>query len=88
MELRKLEEGIYDTAKLSRLSKSDDFAELDRIIKDICTELDSVRNVDKESAQSDVLGRIYAYEAMQQLLDIVHGTEPIDTRKLGNNKYT
>lgn len=88
MELRKEQEGVYDTARLRRLSESDDFAELERIIKDIQDDYKDSTNIDRDRFEVDGLGRIYAYEAMQQLLDIVHGTEPVDMEKTGNNNYT
>lgn len=84
-----IDEGGYDTAKLRRLARSEDFKELQRLVDDICTDLDSVRNVDPLSRESDVIGRIYAYEAMQELMALVTGAEQaIDTKTEGNNNYT
>ena len=87
MELENKQKGVYDSAKLSRLSKSDDFAELERIIKDSQEELIDTRNVDAQNRESDVIGRNYAYEAMQGVLDIVHGTEQVEAPQ-GDNNYT
>ena len=78
-----------DIAKLRRLAKSDDFKELQRLINDICTDLYDVRNVDRSNTEADVAGRIYAYDAMQELMALVIGAEQvIDTKSKGNNNYT
>jgi len=80
----------YDIAKLRRLSESEDFAEFERVVDDILSELDSVRNVNTELAQADVLGRIHAYEALSSLIAIVKGAEQVSdiNNPEGDYNYT
>jgi len=87
--MKSIQEGQYDQDKLLRLSKSDDFKELERVIDEICTELIDVRNVDLEFADADVRGKKYAYDAMQELLAIVRGAEQAYINNdVGNLDYT
>lgn len=84
-----LNNGQYDQAKLIRLSKSDDFAELEKVIEEISNELLDIRNVDLEFTDADVRGRTHAYEALQQLIATVKGAEQAYINKdVGNLDYT
>lgn len=81
----------YDNAKLLRLSKSEDFAEFERVADGILKELDSVRNVNKDMAEADVLGRIHAYNALEELMATIKGAEQamnINNSEEGDYNYT
>jgi hypothetical protein len=81
----------YDYGKLARLNKSEDFAALKLVIDDIMSDLKNVQNVNRGNFEADGLGRIYAYEAFEQLLNTVKGAEQamdINNPEIGDNNYT